>query len=47
MINVCPAAPAVAEEGERLVIVGTGLFTAKLTEFEGPPPGDGFVTITA
>jgi hypothetical protein len=29
------------------VITGTGLFTAKLTEFEAPPPGAGFVTTTA
>lgn len=29
------------------VITGTGLFTAKLTEFDAPPAGAGFVTTTA
>jgi hypothetical protein len=35
------------DDGERLATVGTGLLTAKLTEFEAPPPGEGFVTTTA
>ena len=47
MVNACAAAPAVAEDGERPVIAGTGFLTVKLTEFEAPPPGDGFVTTTA
>jgi hypothetical protein len=47
IVKVCAAAPAAAEEGERLVIVGTGLLTVKFIEFEAPPPGDGFVTTTA
>jgi hypothetical protein len=38
--------PAVAVAGERVVTVGTGLLTVKLTEFEAPPPGDGLVTVT-
>ena len=47
IVKVCATAPAVADEGDRLVIAGTGLLTVKLTEFEAPPPGDGFVTTTA
>jgi hypothetical protein len=47
MVRVSAAAPANAEEGERPVIVGTGLFTVKLIEFDAPPPGEGLVTITA
>jgi hypothetical protein len=47
MVRVCAAAPAVAELGERLVMVGAGLLTVKFTEFEAPPPGAGFVTTTA
>ena len=47
MVNVCAAVAAVAEEGERLAIVGTGLSTMKFIEFEAPPPGAGFVTTTA
>ena len=47
MVRVCAAAPAVAEAGERLVMVGAGLFTVKFTEFEAPPPGAGLVTTTA
>ena len=46
MVKVCAAAPAVAEAGESVVIVGTWLLTVKLTVFEAPPPGAGFVTIT-
>ena len=47
MVKVCAAAPTVADEGERLVMAGTGLLTVKLIEFEAPPPGEGFVTTTA
>ena len=46
MVKVCAAAAAVAEVGESVVIVGTRLLTVKLTEFEAPPPGMGFVTTT-
>ena len=46
IVSVCAAAPTVADDGEKLVIVGRGLLTAKFMEFEAPPPGDGFVTIT-
>src|SRR5208282_3410846 len=46
MVSVCAAAPAVAEEGARLVIVGTRLFTVKLVAADEPPPGAGFVTTT-
>ena len=46
MVKVCARAPTVAEAGERLVIVGTGLFTVKFTEFEVPPPGEGLTTVT-
>ena len=44
------APPAVAEFGTNEVIVGTGFAAApilKLTEFDVPPPGVGFVTVTA
>jgi hypothetical protein len=47
IVSVWAAAPAVAEEGERLVIAGAGLLTVKFTEFDAPPPGDGFITTTA
>jgi hypothetical protein len=46
IVNVCAPVPVVAEGGESIVIVGTGLFTVKLTEFDAPPPGAGFVTTT-
>jgi len=46
MVTGVAAAPAVAEAGERLVSVGTGLFTVKFTEFDAPPPGVGLVTTT-
>src|SRR5208282_5735555 len=46
MLSVCAAAPALAEEGDRLAIVGTRLFTVKFTAAEEPPPGAGFVTTT-
>ncbi len=47
IVRVCDASPTVANEGDRLVIEGTGLSTVKFIEFEAPPPGDGFVTTTA
>jgi hypothetical protein len=43
-VNAPP--PAVALVGERVVMVGKGLFTMKLTAFDVPPPGVGFVTVT-
>jgi len=46
ILSVCAAAPAFAEFGERLVIVGAGLFTVKFVAVDEPPPGAGFVTIT-
>ena len=46
IVNVCAAAPAAAADGERLEIAGTGLFTVRFIEFDGPPPGVGFVTTT-
>ena len=46
IVKVCAAAPINADVGESVVIVGTGLLTAKLTVFDVPPPGAGFVTIT-
>src|SRR5450755_2546094 len=46
MVKVCAAAPAVADEGESVVMVGTGLLTTKFTVLETPPPGAGFVTTT-
>jgi hypothetical protein len=36
----------VALDGERLLIVGAGLVTARFMEFEIPPPGAGLVTVT-
>ena len=46
MVKVCADAPALADEGESVVMVGTGALSVKLTEFEAPPPGVGFVTTT-
>jgi 3D (Asp-Asp-Asp) domain-containing protein len=48
-VSVNAAEPAVTPVGDKVVIVGTGLFAAvtlKLTEFDVPPPGVGFVTVT-
>jgi len=39
--------PTARVAGERFEIAGTGLLTVKFTEFDRPPPGDGFVTTTA
>ncbi len=42
--------PAVADEGLRPVVVGTGLFAAlivKVWALEVPPPGAGLNTVTA
>jgi hypothetical protein len=45
-VSVNAAPPAVALEGERLVIAGSGLLTVKVAAAEVPPPGAGFVTVT-
>lgn len=45
-VRVNDAPPTAALMGEIEVIAGPGLFTVKLTAFEVPPPGDGFVTVT-
>ena len=48
-VSVKAAPPAVAEEGLRLVIVGTGLsdgLIVKVIPFEVPPPGVGLKTVT-
>jgi hypothetical protein len=39
--------PTARVAGETEETVGAGFPTVKLTEFEAPPPGDGFVTTTA
>lgn len=45
-VSVKPAAPAVAEDGERPETVGTGLLTEKFCELLIPPPGAGLETLT-
>src|SRR5450755_4323859 len=45
-VNVKAPEPAVALFGCNVVIVGTGLFTVKMAEFDVPPPGAGLVTVT-
>lgn len=45
-VSVKAAPPAVALDGDSKVMAGSGLFTAKLTGPEAPPPGAGFVTTT-
>jgi hypothetical protein len=47
IVRVCAAAPTATELGEREVIAGTGFPTAKFTGLDAPPPGAGFVTVTA
>src|SRR5882672_2908569 len=44
-VNVKPAPPAIALDGERAVIAGTELFTVNGEFPEVPPPGAGFVTV--
>jgi hypothetical protein len=46
MVRVCAPEPTAAEVGEREVIAGMGFPTVKFTEFDVPPPGAGFVTVT-
>jgi len=45
-VRVKAAPPAVALVGEREVIVGAGLLTAKFVGAEAPPPGAGLLTTT-
>ena len=47
-VRLNPEPPAVAEEGLRLVVVGTGLgaMIVKLWALEVPPPGVGLKTVT-
>jgi len=45
--RTCCPDPAATVVGVIDVSVGTGLVTANTTELDGPPPGAGFVTITA
>ena len=47
MVRVKAAPPTVTLLGERVLVVGSGLFTAKVSAgVEVPPPGAGFVTVT-
>ena len=39
--------PAVALDGEMLVVVGSGLFTVNVLALEAPPPGVGLKTVIA
>ena len=45
-VKVNWALPAVVEVGLIDVVVGTGLLTVNVCEFEVPPPGLGFTTVT-
>jgi len=45
-VSVKPGPPAVALLGEMEVTFGLGLLIVNVSEFDGPPPGGGFVTIT-
>ena len=48
-VNVNPAEPAAILVGDSALTVGTGFVAAvivNVTEFDGPPPGVGFVTVT-
>ena len=47
MVRVKAGPPAVTLPGERVLVVGSGLFTVKVSAgVEVPPPGAGFVTVT-
>ena len=47
IVSVNAVEPDAVPVGDNVVIVGTGLFTWKLTTFvEVPPPSAGFVTVT-
>jgi len=46
-VSVKAAPPAITLPGERVLVVGSGLFTVKVSAgVEVPPPGAGFVTVT-
>ena len=45
-VSVKPGPPAVALLGEMEVTFGLGLLIVNVSEFDAPPPGGGFVTIT-
>ena len=48
MVRVKAGPPAVALFAERMLVVGNGLFIVKVRAgVEVPPPGPGFVTVTA
>jgi hypothetical protein len=38
MVNICPAAPAIAEEGERPEMLGTEFDVSGVEELPPPPP---------
>jgi hypothetical protein len=46
IVRFCGVAPTVSELGDRDAMTGKGLTTVRLTAFDGPPPGAGFVTTT-
>src|SRR5579871_732697 len=46
-VSVKPVEPAVRLAGEICVIAGAGLFTVKFADGDVPPPGGGFITVTA
>ena len=47
IVRVKAGPPTVATDGERVLVVGRGLFTAKVSAgVEVPPPGARFVTVT-
>jgi hypothetical protein len=45
-VSVNAPVPALVVVGDIDVIFGNGLFTVNVTEFDVPPPGAGFVTVT-
>jgi hypothetical protein len=45
-VKVNAAAPANAELGDSVVSTPTGVLTKNVCEFEIPPPGNGFDTVT-
>ena len=47
IVSVKAAPPTVALLGERVLVVGSALFTVKVSAgVEAPPPGAGLVTVT-
>ncbi|HKD61090.1 MAG TPA: hypothetical protein VKB47_11570 [Terracidiphilus sp.] len=45
-VKVNPAAPAIADDGESQLTVGSGLLVLKVAAEEVPPPGVGLDTVT-